>query len=193
MMVQQLFNGVLLGATFCLIALGFKLVVGVRAGMVHVPEGRRVLPRLTVEENLRLGGFTQRRRSSVAAAMDDVFTRFSRLRDRRQQKSGTLSGGEQQKRVIGRALMARPKLLLLDEPSLGLSPLLVAEVFELVAGFARDGVTLMLVEQNVSQGLKVAGCGYVLATGQIKASGSAAQLLANPSMLRSYLGGKDSS
>jgi branched-chain amino acid transport system ATP-binding protein len=163
----------------------------VRAGMVHVPEGRRVLPRLTVEENLRLGAFT-RPRSETAAALEEVLHRFERLADRRAQKAGTLSGGEQQMLVIGRALMARPRLLLLDEPSLGLSPRLVTEVFELIRGLAEDGQTVLLVEQNVVQGLKVADRGYVLSTGRVVETGTAAELLADVHLVRSYLGGEES-
>lgn len=159
-----------------------------RAGLVHVPEGRRALPRLTVRENLRLGAFGLRG-SAVSEALDAVYDRFSRLRDRRDQKAGTLSGGEQQMLVIGRALMAKPRVLLLDEPSLGLSPLLVREVFELIRSLAADGLTVLLVEQNVAQGLKVADRGYVLTTGHVTATGTAEQLLADPALLQSYLGG----
>jgi branched-chain amino acid transport system ATP-binding protein len=166
---------------------GMRSDLLVRAGMVHVPEGRRVLPRLSVEENLRLGGFT-RRGSGTAAAVDEVLTRFPRLADRRAQKAGTLSGGEQQMLVIGRALMARPRLLLLDEPSLGLSPKLVSEVFELIRGLAADGQTVLLVEQNVVQGLRVADRGYVLTAGHVTGEGSAAELLADTGLVRSYLG-----
>jgi branched-chain amino acid transport system ATP-binding protein len=166
---------------------GLRSDLLVKAGLVHVPEGRRVLPRLTVDENLRLGAFT-RRRNGVEQALEEVYARFDKLADRRGQKAGTLSGGEQQMLVIGRALMARPKLLLLDEPSLGLSPLLVREVFELIKGLAADGQTVLLVEQNVVQGLRVADRGYVLTTGRVTATGSATELLADPSLVRSYLG-----
>ena len=161
----------------------------VRAGLVHVPEGRRVLARLTVEENLRLGAFSRRNRAEIADTMAAVYDRFERLAHRRHQKAGTLSGGEQQMLVIGRALMARPKLLLLDEPSLGLSPRLVSEVFDLIRSLAADGQTVLLVEQNVVQGLKVADRGYVLTTGRVTTTGDAATLLADPSLVRSYLGG----
>jgi branched-chain amino acid transport system ATP-binding protein len=123
--------------------------------------------------------------------MDAVFDRFERLRDRRTQKAGTLSGGEQQMLVIGRALMGEPKVLLLDEPSLGLSPLLVREVFELIRSLAADGLTVVLVEQNVAQGLRVADRGYVLTNGRITATGSAQELLADPTVVQSYLGGED--
>ncbi|MGB3437663.1 MAG: ABC transporter ATP-binding protein [Actinophytocola sp.] len=163
----------------------------VRAGLVHVPEGRRVLPRLTVEENLRLGAFSRKDKHGIGATMEEVFERFGHLAKRRHQKAGTLSGGEQQMLVIGRALMAKPKLLLLDEPSLGLSPRLVQEVFDLIRGLAADGQTVLLVEQNVVQGLKVADRGYVLTTGRVTSTGTAAQLLADPSLVRSYLGGQE--
>lgn len=158
-----------------------------RAGLVHVPEGRRPLPRLTVQENLRLGAFG-RRNSEAAADMEAVYERFSRLRDRRDQKAGTLSGGEQQMLVIGRALMSRPTVLLLDEPSLGLSPKLVTEVFDLIRALAADGLTVLLVEQNVAQGLKIATRGYVLTAGRITTTGTVEQLMADPAVIESYLG-----
>lgn len=158
-----------------------------RAGLVHVPEGRRPLPRLTVQENLRLGVFG-RRNSEAAADMEAVYERFSRLRDRRDQKAGTLSGGEQQMLVIGRALMSRPTVLLLDEPSLGLSPKLVTEVFDLIRALAADGLTVLLVEQNVAQGLKIATRGYVLTVGRITTTGTVEQLMADPAVIESYLG-----
>jgi branched-chain amino acid transport system ATP-binding protein len=161
-----------------------------RAGLHHVPEGRRPLPRLTVEENLLLGGFTLRG-AKLHAAIDNVYDRFPRLRDRKEQKAGTLSGGEQQMLVIGRAIVTTPQILLLDEPSLGLSPLLVKEVFELIRGLAADGLTVLLVEQNVVQGLRVADRGYVLTTGTVTATGSAQELLADPALLQSYLGGPE--
>ncbi|TMR01226.1 ABC transporter ATP-binding protein [Actinomadura soli] len=170
---------------------GLRSDLLVRAGMVHVPEGRRALPRLTVEENLRVGAFTRRDRAEVRATLEEIFDRFPRLRDRRAQKAGTLSGGEQQMLVIGRALMAKPKLLLLDEPSLGLSPLLVREVFEMIRTLAADGQTVLLVEQNVAQGLAVADRGYVLTAGRVTASGSAAELSEDPSLLRGYLGSSE--
>ncbi len=158
-----------------------------RAGLVHVPEGRRLLPRLTVQENLRLGAFG-RRNSEAAADMEAVYERFSRLRDRRDQKAGTLSGGEQQMLVIGRALMSRPTVLLLDEPSLGLSPKLVTEVFDLIRALAADGLTVLLVEQNVAQGLKIATRGYVLTAGRITTTGTVEQLMGDPAVIESYLG-----
>jgi branched-chain amino acid transport system ATP-binding protein len=161
-----------------------------RAGLVHVPEGRRPLPRLSVQENLRLGGFGGKS-AQVAERMDHVFERFERLRDRRDQKAGTLSGGEQQMLVIGRAMMMNPKVLLLDEPSLGLSPKLVQEVFEMIRSLAADGLTVLLVEQNVLQGLKIADRGYVLSQGRVVGSGPADQLLADPALVRSYLGSNE--
>ncbi|WP_243719227.1 ABC transporter ATP-binding protein [Actinomadura sp. KC06] len=170
---------------------GLRSDLLVRAGMVHVPEGRRALPRLTVEENLRVGAFTRRDRAEVRTTLDEIFDRFPRLKDRRAQKAGTLSGGEQQMLVIGRALMAKPKLLLLDEPSLGLSPLLVREVFAMIRTLAADGQTVLLVEQNVAQGLAVADRGYVLTAGRVTASGAAAELAEDPSLLKGYLGSSE--
>ncbi len=162
----------------------------VRSGMAHVPEGRRVLPTLTVEENLRLGAFTRRRSGDVDADLASVLTRFGPLRERRNQKAGTLSGGEQQMLSIGRALMARPTILLLDEPSLGLSPRLVGEVFALIRDLGSEGLTILLVEQNVKQGLGCADRGYLLSTGSVVMTGSAQELLANPKVIDSYLGGR---
>jgi len=162
----------------------------VRFGMAHVPEGRRMLPTLTVEENLRLGAFARRRSGDTDADLDGVLTRFGALKERRNQKAGTLSGGEQQMLAIGRALMARPRILLLDEPSLGLSPRLVGEVFALIGDLAAEGLTIMLVEQNVKQGLGCADRGYVLSTGSVVMSGPAQELLADPSVVGSYLGGR---
>ncbi len=162
----------------------------VRAGMAHVPEGRRVLSTLTVEENLRLGAFTRRGDGDVDADLGGVLTRFEPLRERRNQKAGTLSGGEQQMLAIGRALMARPTILLLDEPSLGLSPRLVGEVFALIRDLASEGLTILLVEQNVKQGLGCADRGYLLSTGSVAMTGSAQELLADPAVIGSYLGAR---
>ena len=162
----------------------------VRAGMAHVPEGRRVLPTLTVEENLRLGAFARRGDGDVDADLGDVLTRFEPLRERRNRKAGTLSGGEQQMLAIGRALMARPTILLLDEPSLGLSPRLVSEVFALIRDLAAEGLTILLVEQNVRQGLGCADRGYLLSTGSVVMTGSAQELLADPAVIGSYLGAR---
>jgi branched-chain amino acid transport system ATP-binding protein len=161
----------------------------VRRGLVHVPEGRRVLPRLTVGENLRLGAFVRRDGAAIRADLDGVLERFPRLGAARDRKAGALSGGEQQMLAIGRAMMARPRMLLLDEPSLGLSPLLVHEVFALVGELISEHLTVLLVEQNVKQGLQVADRAYVLSTGEITASGPAAELLNDDALVRSYLGG----
>jgi branched-chain amino acid transport system ATP-binding protein len=158
-----------------------------RRGLAHVPEGRRPLPRLTVRENLRLGAFGRRGRE-VDTDMDSVFDRFERLRGRRDQKAGTLSGGEQQMLVIGRALMSRPKMMMLDEPSLGLSPVLVQEVFRMIRELATEGLTVLLVEQNVVQALGVADRGYVLSTGRVTGHGTSQQLMQDPALLTSYLG-----
>lgn len=161
----------------------------VSAGLAHVPEGRRILATLTVEENLVLGAFSRGRSKTMQEDLEGVLTRFERLRERRNQKAGTLSGGEQQMLAIGRALMSRPRILLLDEPSLGLSPMLVSEVFELIRSLAADGLTVLLVEQNVRQGLGAADRGYLLTTGKVTLSGAAEKLLADPGVIDSYLGG----
>ena len=155
-----------------------------RRGLAHVPEGRRPLPRLTVRENLRLGAFGRRGRE-VDADMDGVFDRFERLRGRSEQKAGTLSGGEQQMLVIGRALMSRPKMMMLDEPSLGLSPVLVQEVFRMIRELAAEGLTVLLVEQNVVQALGVADRGYVLSTGRVTGHGTSQELIQDPALLTS--------
>jgi branched-chain amino acid transport system ATP-binding protein len=162
----------------------------VRRGLAHVPEGRRILATLTVEENLRLGAFSRRRAGTLDEDLDAVLTRFERLGERRAQKAGTLSGGEQQMLAIGRALMSRPRILLLDEPSLGLSPRLIGEVFELIRSLAADGLTILLVEQNARQALGVADRGYLLTTGSVTLSGAADDLLADPGIIESYLGGR---
>lgn len=166
----------------------------VRSGMAHVPEGRRILASLSVEENLRLGAFARRRTGDLDRDLEEVLTRFEALRGRRNQKAGTLSGGEQQMLAIGRALMARPSILLLDEPSLGLSPRLVGEVFALIGDLAsEEGLTILLVEQNVKQGLSCADRGYILSTGSVSMTGTAAELLADPVVMDSYLGGRSQS
>jgi branched-chain amino acid transport system ATP-binding protein len=159
----------------------------VHRGITHVPEGRRIFNRLTVLENLEMGAFT-RRDSGVGEDMERVFSIFPRLKERRTQVAGTLSGGEQQMLAIGRALMARPKLLLLDEPSMGLSPVLVEQIFETVLAINRQGVTILLVEQNAAMALSIAGRGYVLETGSIVLEGTARDLADNPEVRRAYLG-----
>jgi len=159
----------------------------VRRGVTHVPEGRRIFNRLSVLENLEMGAFT-RSDSGVRADIDRVFTIFTRLHERRTQVAGTLSGGEQQMLAIGRALMAKPRLLLLDEPSMGLAPVLVEQIFETVQTINRQGVTILLVEQNAAMALSIAGRGYVLETGGIVLEGSARDLADNPEVRRAYLG-----
>jgi branched-chain amino acid transport system ATP-binding protein len=159
-----------------------------RMGMAHVPEGRRVFPASSVEENLVLGGYTQRRAKVAAADLADVYARFPILAERRNQPAGYLSGGEQQMLAIGRGLMARPRFLLLDEPSLGLAPLLVEQIFEIIKGLAQSGMTILLVEQMANMALAVAHRAYVLETGEITTSGPAAQVAADPKVRAAYLG-----
>ena len=160
----------------------------VRLGICHVPEGRRVFAGLTVRENLEMGGYLLRGRARVRRALEEAFALFPRLRERSGQSAGTLSGGEQQMLAIGRALMAEPRLLLLDEPSLGLAPNLVQGIFEVIADINRRGVTILLVEQNAHMALQVAGRGYVLETGSIVLADTAANLEANPQVRAAYLG-----
>ena len=159
----------------------------VRRGVTHVPEGRRIFNRLSVLENLEMGAFT-RSDAGVREDIDRVFTIFTRLQERRTQVAGTLSGGEQQMLAIGRALMAKPRLLLLDEPSMGLAPVLVEQIFETVQTINRQGVTILLVEQNAAMALSIAGRGYVLETGGIVLEGTARDLADNPEVRRAYLG-----
>jgi len=160
----------------------------VRLGVAHVPEGRRVFPRLTVMENLKIGGFT-RQTNTIGGDIDRVFTLFPRLKERMQQKAGTLSGGEQQMLAIGRGLMARPRLLLLDEPSMGLAPILVEQIFATIQEINKEGVTVLLVEQNAAMALAICHRGYVLETGKIILEGSAAELSGNDRVRQAYLGG----
>ena len=159
----------------------------VARGLIHVPEGRRIFPNLTVRENLDLGSY-RRAAERRAQNRDRVFAIFPRLAERQAQRAGTLSGGEQQMLAIGRGLMAEPRLIILDEPSLGLSPLLVEELFALIARIHADGVAILLVEQNVVQSLEVADRAYVLAEGQFIMSGTAAEIGADPELKRAYLG-----
>ncbi len=158
-----------------------------RQGLVMVPEGRGIFARMTITENLLMGAFT-RRDDEVDADMDRVFGLFPRLKERCGQLAGTLSGGEQQMLAIGRALMARPKLLLLDEPSMGLAPLMVDKIFEVVADIHRQGVTVLLVEQNARRALQLASRAYVMESGEITLSGAAADLLDDPKVRQAYLG-----
>lgn len=164
----------------------------VQRGIAHSPEGRSVFPTLSVEENLTLGGFVHRKRpaSETAAKMDDVYELFPRLRERRSQLAGTLSGGEQQMLAIGRALMAEPKLLLLDEPSLGLAPLLVREIFRTIQTVNKAGVSILLVEQNARMALRIADRAYVMETGRIRTAGAAAELRRDEQVQQAYLGGQ---
>jgi branched-chain amino acid transport system ATP-binding protein len=161
----------------------------VRRGIAHCPEERRIWPELTVHENLALGAFICGDRAEVKRRLEAVLTRFPRLRERSEQLAGTLSGGEQQILAIGRALMSAPRVLLLDEPSLGLSPLIMQEVLAVIRQLRDQGITIVLVEQNVHNALSVANRAYVFTTGRIVAEDSAAGLLKNPDLLRAYLGG----
>jgi branched-chain amino acid transport system ATP-binding protein len=157
-------------------------------GIAHVPENRRLFPRLTVEENLKMGAFLPAARARFAERLEDVYALFPSMRQRRGQAAGTLSGGEQQMCAIGRALMSGPRLLLLDEPSAGLAPVVVQSIFEVVRKMSAEGYTVLIVEQNIRQVLKVAGRGYLLETGRIKLAGSSAELLASDAIKKAYLG-----
>jgi branched-chain amino acid transport system ATP-binding protein len=160
----------------------------IEQGIAHVPENRRLFPRLSVEENLRIGAFIPQARARFAEQLDWVYTLFPRMKDRRDQLAGTLSGGEQQMCAIGRALMSKPKLLLMDEPSAGLAPLVVQQVFELVQRIRAEGLTVLIVEQNVQQVLEVVDRAYLLEVGKIKLSGTAAELKNNSFIRQSYMG-----
>ena len=160
----------------------------IRAGLALVPEGRRIFANLTVYENLLLGAYFRRDQPALAQDLDLIYETFPRLAERRTQAAGTLSGGEQQMLALGRALMSRPRLLLLDEPSLGLAPLLVKEVFHIITRLNQRGVTILLVEQNAGAALKIAHYGYVLETGRVVLQGAGAELLANPQLQQAYLG-----
>lgn len=156
-------------------------------GMALCPEGRRVFLQMTVQENLEMGGYT-RDASEISASIEDVYQRFPRLKERYKQTAGTLSGGEQQMLAMGRALMCKPKMLLLDEPSMGLSPLLVKEIFKIIRQVNRNGVTVLLVEQNAKMALEIANRAYVLETGKIKMEGEAHELANNIEVRKAYLG-----
>jgi branched-chain amino acid transport system ATP-binding protein len=160
----------------------------VRRGVAHVPEGRKVFPRFTVRENLEIGGYT-RDKGELGADIEYVFAMFPRLKERYKQYAGTLSGGEQQMLAIGRALMARPKLLLLDEPSMGLAPKIVEQILENIRAINQSGVTVLLVEQNAAMALAISHRGYVLETGSVILEGSAADLAGNDLVRQAYLGG----
>lgn len=160
----------------------------VKLGLSHVPEGRRIFANMTVLENLELGAYI-RKDKEVAADLEKIFIRFPRLKERRMQMAGTLSGGEQQMLAIGRALMSRPKLLLMDEPSMGLAPLLVKEIFTIIKDINKAGTTILLVEQNAHMALSIAHKAYVLETGRITLSGDAQELAASDHVKKAYLGG----
>jgi branched-chain amino acid transport system ATP-binding protein len=157
-------------------------------GIAHVPESRRLFPRLTVEDNMRMGAYLPAARTRFRERLDYVYTLFPRLRERRSQLAGTMSGGEQQMCAIGRALMSGPKLVLLDEPSMGLAPVIVAQVFDLVRRIRAEGYTVLIVEQNVAQVLKVADRAYLIEVGRIVTSGTAAELMASDEVRRAYMG-----
>ncbi len=160
----------------------------VRRGLVMVPEGRGVFGGLTIEENLAMGAYIRDDRAAIGQDIERVFTLFPRLKERRRQTAGTLSGGEQQMLAIGRALMSRPRLLLLDEPSMGLAPLMVQKVFETIIAVSREGVTMLLIEQNARLALEVSDRAYVLESGEITLEGEAAKLLHDPKVRAAYLG-----
>ena len=160
----------------------------VELGMAHVPEGRRIFQQMTVEENLELGAYTQAR-SAIEPGLERVYGQFPRLKERRRQVAGTLSGGEQQMLAMGRGLMSGPRLLMLDEPSMGLAPILVEQIFEIIRQLHKAGVTILLVEQNAQMALSVADRGYVLETGKIVATGAGADLLRDEAVKKAYLGG----
>ena len=157
-------------------------------GLAQVPEGRRVFLQMTVEENLEMGAFTQPN-STIAPNMEKVYAQFPRLKERRRQVAGTLSGGEQQMLAMGRALMSNPKLLMLDEPSMGLAPILVEQIFDIIKALHKEGTTILLVEQNAQMALSVADRGYVLETGRITLTGPGKELLADEAVKKAYLGG----
>jgi len=160
----------------------------VALGIAHVPEGRRVFPQMSVMENLELGAYTRTDKRAIQEDLDRVFTLFPRLAERRTQLAGTMSGGEQQMLAIGRALMARPRLLLLDEPSMGLAPIIVESIFSVIQDINRQGTTILLVEQNANLALSVAHKGYVLETGRVVLSDTAERLRENEAVRRAYLG-----
>ncbi|HEY5322821.1 MAG TPA: ABC transporter ATP-binding protein [Caldimonas sp.] len=160
----------------------------VEQGLVMVPEGRGVFSRMTITENLQMGAFVRNDVKDIAADVERVFGIFPRLKERRNQLAGTMSGGEQQMLAMGRALMARPKVLLMDEPSMGLSPIMVDKIFEVVSDIHQQGTTILLVEQNASRALQLAQRGYVMDSGEVTMTGEAAQLLADPKVRAAYLG-----
>ena len=161
----------------------------VKLGIAHVPEGRRVFSNLTVYQNLRMGAYTRADKNEIEESLNLVYERFPRLQERKNQMAGTLSGGEQQMLAMGRALMSRPKLLMLDEPSMGLAPILVEQIFDIIRELHAAGTTILLVEQNAQAALSVADRAYVLETGRISLSGTGAELMASDKVREAYLGG----
>ena len=160
----------------------------VSMGMAHVPEGRRVFADLSVYENLKLGAYTRKDKENLNKDLESIYERFPRLAERKNQSAGTLSGGEQQMLAMGRALMSKPSIILMDEPSMGLSPILVNEIFDIIESISRSGTTVLLVEQNAKKALSIADRAYVLETGKIVTSGKASELLENDSIKKAYLG-----
>ena len=160
----------------------------VSLGLAHVPEGRRVFLQMSVEENLEMGAYT-RPNGEIADSIADIYQRFPRLKERRRQVAGTLSGGEQQMLAMGRAMMSKPRLLMLDEPSMGLAPILVEQIFDIIQELNKAGTTILLVEQNAQMALSIAHRGYVLETGKIVATGTGEELLENEAVKKAYLGG----
>ena len=157
-------------------------------GMAHVPEGRRIFQQLSVYDNLKLGAYTVKNKAQIEENLRYVYKHFPRLEERKKQVSGTLSGGEQQMLAMGRALMSNPKIILMDEPSMGLSPLLVTEIFQIIKEVSRDGTTVLLVEQNAKKALSIADRAYVLETGSISLEGNAAELINDEQVKKAYLG-----
>ena len=169
---------------------GLKPYQNVAHGLVLVPEGRQILQNMSVQENLEMGAYQRSDKAGIAEDMEKIFARFPRLKERAGQYGGTLSGGEQQMLAIGRAMMARPKVMLLDEPSMGLAPLVVQQIFDVVKEINKGGTTVLLVEQNARKALAIADYAYVMETGKIVLQGPAAEVAANPSVMAAYLGGK---
>ena len=165
---------------------GHKIV---SMGIAHVPEGRRVFANMTVLQNLKLGAYTRKDKAEIAETLEMVYTRFPRLKERKNQLAGTLSGGEQQMLAMGRALMSHPQIILMDEPSMGLSPIFVNEIFDIIEEVSKSGTTVLLVEQNAKKALSIADRAYVLETGKITLSGSGKELLESDSIKKAYLGG----
>ena len=164
---------------------GHKIV---SMGIAHVPEGRRVFANMTVLQNLKLGAYTRKDKAEIAETLEMVYTRFPRLKERKNQLAGTLSGGEQQMLAMGRALMSHPQIILMDEPSMGLSPMFVNEIFDIIEEVSKSGTTVLLVEQNAKKALSIADRAYVLETGNIVLDGKASELLDNDSIKKAYLG-----